>query len=361
MHLTLTMTKTFLRIFSRDRQAIFFSLFFPIIFMSVFGLVGNADNEPMPIGVVNNAGNALAAEFIADLGSNSLFRVTEGTEEELRAGVINGDQQLVLVLPADFQDNGAPADLKLLVDASQVRELAMIMPVLEQALVDVERAMRNTEPLFSLSVEDVQARSQSYLDFLVPGLLAFTIMQISIAGSGYNIVEFRRKGILKRLFVTPLAPHNFISALVLSRALICLIQLTVLLGIAVFVLGVNIVGDFVSLYVVIILGIALFLSLGFCLGSIAKTQQAIGAMGSLFTFPQMFLAGIFYPIDILPELIQPVAQLLPLSFVATGLREIAVNGASLLDIVPTLIGLAVWAVVALLLAIRMFVWKEVAA
>ncbi len=214
MHLTLTMTKTFLRIFSRDRQAIFFSLFFPIIFMSVFGLVGNADNEPMPIGVVNNAGNALAEEFIADLGSSSLFKVTEGTEEELRAGVINGDQQLVLVLPADFQDNGSPADLRLLVDASQVRELAMIMPVLEQALVDVERAMRNTEPLFSLSVEDVQARSQSYLDFLVPGLLAFTIMQISIAGSGYNIVEFRRKGISKRLFVTPLEPHNFISALV---------------------------------------------------------------------------------------------------------------------------------------------------
>jgi ABC-2 type transport system permease protein len=221
--------------------------------------------------------------------------------------------------------------------------------------------MRNTEPLFTLAVEDVQARSQSYLDFLVPGLLAFTIMQISIAGSGYNIVEFRRKGILKRLFVTPLEPRHFIGALVLSRAIICLIQLTVLLGVAIFVLGVNIAGDLASLYVVIILGIALFLSLGFCLGSVAKTQQAIGAMGSLFTFPQMFLAGIFYPIDILPELIQPIAQLLPLSFVANGLREIAVNGASLLDIMPTLIGLIVWAILALILAIRMFVWKEVAA
>ncbi len=360
MNLTLTMTKTFLRIFSRDRQAIFFSLFFPVIFMSVFGLVGNAGNEPMPVGIVNNAGNELAAEFIADLGSNPLFKVTEGLEDELRAQIISGDQQLVLVLPENFQDNGAPADLKLLVDASQVRELAMIMPVLEQALVDVERALRNTDPLFSLTVEDVKARSQSYLDFLVPGLLAFTIMQISIAGSGYNIVEFRRKGILKRLFVTPLEPRNFIGALVLSRALICLIQVTVLLGIAVFVLGVNIAGDFTSLYVIIILGLSLFLSLGFCLGSLAKTQQAIGAMGSLFTFPQMFLAGIFYPIDILPDMVQPVAQLLPLSFVANGLREIAVNGASLLDIVPTLTGLIVWAIIALILAIKMFVWKEVA-
>jgi ABC-2 type transport system permease protein len=74
----------------------------------------------------------------------------------------------------------------------------------------------------------------------------------------------------------------------------------------------------------------------------------------------MFLSGIFYPIDNLPALIQPVAQLLPLSFVVTSLREIAVNGATLLQIIPSIAGLLVWAIVALVLAIRLFVWKEVA-
>ena len=86
---------------------------------------------------------------------------------------------------------------------------------MEQALLEVERELRNNETLFPLSVVDVQARSQRYIDFLVPGLLALTIMQISVAGSGYNIVEFRRKGILKRLFVTPLKPSSFIGGIVL--------------------------------------------------------------------------------------------------------------------------------------------------
>jgi ABC-2 type transport system permease protein len=63
----------------------------------------------------------------------------------------------------------------------------------------------------------------------------------------------------------------------------------------------------------------------------------------------------------LPDLIQPIAQLLPLSFVATGLREIIVNGAAIGDILSTLAGLIVWTVVALGLAIWLFVWKEVAA
>jgi len=232
--------------------------------------------------------------------------------------------------------------------------------VLEQALLDVERQLRASQPLFNLNVEDVKARSQNYLDFLLPGLLAFTLMQISIAGSGYNIVEFRRKGILKRLFVTPIQPRNFIGGLVLARSLICLFQLSLLLSFAVWVIGVNIAGNFAALYLVIMMGTALFLSLGFCLGSLAKTQQAIQALGTLVTFPQMFLSGIFYPIDNLPALIQPVAQLLPLSFVVTSLREIAVNGATLLQIIPSIAGLLVWAIVALVLAIRLFVWKEVA-
>ena len=236
----------------------------------------------------------------------------------------------------------------------------MILPIFEKALVDVERELRETEPLFVLRVEDVQARSQSYLDFLVPGLLAFTLMQISVSGSGFNLVEYRRKGILKRLFVTPVRPRDFILGLVIARLLLCLVQLSVLLGVAIFFLKVRIAGDLVSLYSVIVLGTIIFLSLGFCLGSLAKTQQAILALGNLFIFPQMFLSGIFLPIDSLPELIQPLAKLLPLSFVAGALREISNNGLALWEILPQLTGLGVWLAIGFLLATRLFVWKEVA-
>lgn len=361
MHLTLTLTRTFLKIFSRDRQAIFFSLFFPLVFMSVFGLIGGSEDDPLAIGIVDMAGTPLAADFISGLDDNPLFSVSRGNEADLRDSIIAGDLRLVIVLPEGFEAGGSTAGLRVLVDAAQVRELGMIMPVLEQALVELERRLRGIEPLFTLAIEDVEARSQNYLDFLVPGLLAFTIMQISISGSGYNIVEFRRKGILKRLFVTPLEPRAFIGALVLSRSLICLIQISLLLAIAAFLLRVTLQGSLGALYLVILLGIALFLSLGFCLGSIAKSQQAIMAIGNLFTFPQMFLSGIFYPIDILPALVQPVAQVLPLTFLADALREITIDGASLADISGSLLGLVLWTVISLLLAVRLFVWKEVAA
>jgi ABC-2 type transport system permease protein len=165
---------------------------------------------------------------------------------------------------------------------------------------------------------------------------------------------------LKRLFVTPIKPRDFITAIVLARMAIILIQLTVLILFAVTILDIRIVGNFASFYLIIILGTFIFLCLGFCLGSIVKTQQAVMVVGNLVIFPQMFLSGVFYPIESMPELIQPIANLLPLSVVSTAMREIANNGTSLLEITPTLIGIAAWFVIALVLATRLFVWKEVA-
>lgn len=354
---------TFMKIFLRDRQSIFFSLFFPVIFMTVFGFVNDSEPEPIHIGVVNESPAQVAQNFINELMDDPLFDVTVGDEEPLREELIAGDQTMVLVLPPGFDvQNTADesAQIRVLVDAAQVRQLDMIMPVLEQELLTIERAFRGVEPMFSIALEDVQARSQRYLDFLLPGMLAFTLMQLAIAGSGFNIVEFRRKGILKRLFVTPIQPKDFIASIVVARTGIVLIQLTVLILFAVFVLDVSIIGNFAAFYLVVLLGTFVFLNIGFCLGSIAKTQQAIGALGNIVIFPQIFLSGIFYPIESMPELVQPIAKVLPLSFVSSGLRDIANEGATLLQIYPSLIGIAVWFVIGFFLATRLFVWKEVA-
>jgi len=353
--------KVMLKIHSRDRQAIFFGLFFPLVFMFIISFASGGDPEPIELGIVNNANNNISTDFIASLESTLLFNITIGNEEELREQLIAGDKTVVLVLPDNFQDSGTPADLTVLIDASQVRQAAIVMPVLRTALVDVERQLRNTEPLFDLNVEDVQSRTQSYLDFVVPGLLAFSIMNIAIAGSGFNIVEYRRKGILKRLFVTPIQPRDFIGGLVIARLSICLVQITGLILAAIFLFHVVFVGNLLSLYLFILVGTVIFLCIGFCLGSLARTQQAIMAIGNLVTFPQMILSGIFFPIEALPDLVQPLAKMLPLSFISSGLREIAINGAGLLELVPSIIGMGLWAVVVLVLSIRLFVWKEVAA
>lgn len=356
----LTLAGFFLKIFLRDRQAIFFSLFFPMIFMLVFSFMEGSEPEPVSLGVVNESGSTLSRDMVQLLVDNPQFLVSTGTETEMREALMEGEATLVLVIPEGAGGTGERIALDVLVDAAQVQQLNLILPLLEQTLLGIERELRGTEPLFSVNTIDVQARSQRYIDFLLPGLLAFTLMQVAIAGSGFNIVEYRRKGILKRLFVTPIRPSDFIAGIVLSRTVVCLIQLTVLLLVAILLMDVSILGSYAALYTTIITGTLLFLCLGFMLGSLAKTQQSIMAIGNLVIFPQIFLSGVFYPVDSMPALIQPIASVLPLTFVASALRAIASEGAALTEIPVDLAGIAFWLVVAFLAATRFFVWKEVA-
>lgn len=360
MSLTLVMTKVFLKIFSRDRQAIIFSLIFPLLMMLAFGFFNSGDVDPVAIGIADEANSALSRDFIASIDANPLFAIAQGTEQSLRVQVINGNIGLAILIPEEFRGNPANVALRVIIDTSQTAQMNTVIPLLQQTLVDIERDLRGLEPLFDLTIVDVEARTQTYLDFLVPGLLALMLMQIAMGGSGFNLVEFRRKGILKRLFVTPIQPNNFIAGLVLSRLLIVMVQISVLLGIAIFLLDITFIGNLLTLYMFIILGTTVFLSLGFCLGSLAKSQQAIMAMNMLLTWPQMLLTGIFYPIEAMPSIVQPLANVLPLSFVVNGLRGVAIDGANLAALMPNIIGILVWLAIALGFAIKLFNWKEVA-
>ncbi|MEX2132372.1 MAG: ABC transporter permease, partial [Pseudohongiellaceae bacterium] len=139
--LYLTVARTLTQIFMRDRQAIFFSLFFPIIFMSVFGFVDSRQPEPFNIGLVNEAPGELSANFRETLDQNPLFLVEEGTEEALRESLIAGDTTLVIVIPPEFQQTDSNVQLRVLVDAAQVQMLGLIMPVLDQTLLSIERQL----------------------------------------------------------------------------------------------------------------------------------------------------------------------------------------------------------------------------
>ena len=215
------LTKVFIQIFLRNKQYILFSLILPIVILGIVGL-NDGDRDPIDLGLADNAESELSKQFISSLTSNDLFNLIQESEDVLRDDLINGDLMIALIIPADMGNQVNASKIKLLVDKSQVQFIQTIKPILDQSLLDIERQITGNSPMFSLFVEDVKSRSQGYLDFLLPGIMAFMLMNLSIAGSGFNVVEFRRRGILKRLFVTPIKPIDFVIAIVLARMVIVL-------------------------------------------------------------------------------------------------------------------------------------------
>ena len=286
------LTKVFIQIFLRNKQYILFSLILPLVILGIVGL-NDGDRDPIDIGLADNANSDLSKQFVASLASNNLFNLIQESEEVLRDDLINGDLMIALIIPADIGNQTNASKIKLLVDKSQVQFIQTIKPILDQSLLSIERDITGSSPMFTLFVEDVKSRSQGYLDFLLPGIMAFMLMNLSIAGSGFNVVEFRRRGILKRLFVTPIKPIDFVIAIVLARMVIVLGQLSIIFSFALFALDANIVGSIINLYLVIMLGVLMFLTLGFSLGSLAKTQESVGVLAAIFIYPQLVLSGVF--------------------------------------------------------------------
>ena len=349
----------FIKIFYRDRQSLFFSLLFPLIFTCIFLFSGGEPN-PTKLGLVNQSENELSLKFVELVKKEKSFLVKEGSELKLKEELIAADQTAIIIIPKNFNEFPDPGTLRLLLDASQVRQVGAIRDSLEAVLLSIERDIRNIEPMFSLQLEDVKSRPQRYIDFLLPGILAYMLMNLCIAGSGFNIVEYRRRGILKRLFVTPIQPKDFIISIVLARMFIIMMQLSVILGLAIGLLKINIVGGLVPLYGVILFGAFIFLCVGFFLGSLAKTQESIRPLVLLFTFPQLILSGIFFPISYLPGLIQPIASGLPLSVIASTMRNIANDGGALFAINFNFFGIVFWTFFSFFIATKFFVWQKVA-
>jgi ABC-2 type transport system permease protein len=353
------LTKVFIQIFLRNKQYIVFSLILPLLILAIVGL-NDGDNDPIEIGIVNNSKSNLSQQFVDQLTSNKLFNIIQGSEETLRNELVNGDLMIVLIIPSAMDDKVKSSNIKLLVDKSQTQFIQTIEPILNQSLLSIEREITGRASMFNLVIEDVKSRTLSYIDFLLPGIMAFMLMNLSIAGSGFNVVEFRRRGILKRLFVTPIKPIDFVLAIVIARMVIVLGQLSIIFGFALAILDANIVGSVVSLYFVIMLSVLMFLTLGFSIGSLAKTQESVGVLATIFIYPQLVLSGIFFPIETLPEYIHPFAELLPLSLVADAMRSIANDGLELIDIYANFIGIGIWIVIGMLISTKLFVWKEVA-
>jgi len=354
----LHLAKIFIKIYYRDRQSLAFSLMFPLIFTIVF-LFSGGEPDPTDIGLVNQSQNELSLKFVELVKEKEEFAITQGDEVTLRKQLIAGDLTALIIIPEDFNQSDT-SRLQLLLDASQVRQVDAIKDSLDSMLLSIEREIKNTQPLFMLRLEDVKARPQRYIDFLLPGILAYMLMNLCIAGSGYNLVEYRRRGILKRLFVTPIKPKDFIISIVLARMFIVMMQLSVILALAIGLLKINIIGGLYSIFGVIVLGAVIFLCIGFFLGSLAKTQEAIRPIALLFTLPQLILSGIFFPISSLPMLIQPFAQALPLSVIASSMRDIANDGMSLFVINFNLIGILAWIFISFFAATKFFDWQKVA-
>jgi ABC-2 type transport system permease protein len=360
MRQVLGYTLMLLRAYRRDWVALFFGFFFPLVFMGLFGILNFGSFGTVSVGIVDNANNAQSQQFREGLAKIETLKITNGTTEaDEQENLKKGDRDLVLIIPADFRiapaRPGQPVPtLTLYENQGRGEQVAVGEAILNEVINQMSFAVTQTAPVLTTKKEQVQGRNLKYVDFLTPGILGMTIMQLGVASVMFTFVVDRQRGVIRRIMATPISRRNYMASHVLERLILAVLQVLVLLAVAVFGFKVAIVGSIWVLLLVVILGSVLFLTLGFAVSAFVTTENQAPAIMQLVTLPQMFLSGVFFSREAVPAFLKPVADILPLTFLNEALRQVSTAGASLGQIGPQLLGIVLWSIVTFVIAFRFF-------
>jgi len=341
--------------FVRNRAAVFFSLFLPLIIMLIFGVLNFEGSTTIQLGLVDEAHNEASGAIISAIEGVESFDVATGDRETELATLEDGERDIVLVIPAGWGEMREYPALTAYASASS-QQNAQIGALILNSIVLRFFAGTTDLPASMVTVEQVTARDLGYIDFLVPGIVGMTVMQLGLFGVAFGFVHLKRTGALRRLFATPTSPAYFLGAQVASRLMICVVQVAILLGIGIW-FGLQMFGDYGSLAVIVLLGSVIFLAVGFAIAGWAKNEDQAAPVANLISLPMMFLSGVFFPRDAMPDFLASITQYMPLTYVNEALRAVVNDGASLGSLGPQLLGMGVWAVITFVLAVRLFRWE----
>ena len=157
------------------------------------------------------------------------------------------------------------------------------------------------------------------VDLYVPGITAAFIMTNGIIALTATNTEFKRRGIIKRLSITPLTKLDWIVGNILTQTLLNLMLTGIMIGLGWLLFNVRIVPDALSI-VLILLGSMMFSGIGMTLSGFIKDVEAASAIGNAIAFPMMFLSGTYFPLEIMPSYIQSISKVLPLTYFSEGLK-----------------------------------------
>jgi ABC-2 type transport system permease protein len=204
--------------------------------------------------------------------------------------------------------------------------------------------------------QTIATENLNFISYFVPSMLGLSVMQVGIFAA-IPLVADREKLILKRLAATPLRRWQLVGSNVLMRLLIAFTQAVIIVAVGALVFGVQITGSIALTAVFVILGSVAFLALGYVVASYAKTEDSANGMTSVIQFPMMFLSGTFFPIDQMPDVLQTVARVIPLTYLSDALRQVMVGGAPFAPLWLCAAVLLAWLIGGYAIASMKFRWQ----
>jgi ABC-2 type transport system permease protein len=345
----------------RSRIGLFFSLIFPVILILMFGAIFSGNGAAaIPVYVQNNdAASPVSAGFISALNATNAMHITlvDSSANFTQYLKSHSSSDGIVIPPGFGADFTAGKQVNVTIYGNPTSSTSGIITGITSAVVDAfNLKLVQGTPVIGVQQQSVVAKSYKYIDYLVPGLIGFSVLTSPMFALVNISSQYKRDKVFKQLSLTPLTKTEWLLSKITWYIVLTIISFFLMTTLGVGLLGAHVAYS-LEIIPFLLLGPFLFVSLGMLVGTVSKSVESAAVVGNLVTFPMMFLSGTFFPVSTMPAYLQNIAHVLPLFYVIDGLNNVMLYGnygAALVDVGV----LAVLSVVVFALAVRFFKWRE---
>lgn len=357
----LAITKASLTAIFRSPSAVTFSFVFPLIFILVFGFIGNNGRVAIRVAFEKNSDTTnLVYQQIKDIPG---LQIIDKDSNELVNDLQKGRLAAIINMTRDA-DTAKPVAISIKTsDAVNSQNIAVLRSILDGVIKSInESKFANIPSVAVVNDEVVKIAGRKYLtiDFILPGQLGFSLLSAGVFGVAFIFFNLRQTLVLKRFFATPVRRQYIVLGEGISRVLFGMITAIVILLIGHFAFGFTLVNGlltFIELLFFSLIGLIVFMGFGFIVSGLAKSESAIPPLANIITLPQFLIGGTFFSTDALPKWLKTIADVMPLKHLNDAMRSVAFEGLHITDCLTQLGFLGLWGVAAYLVAVRVFSWE----
>ena len=314
----------------RSRGTIFWAIVFPVLLILMFGAIFSGSDNPTYTLEVQDLDNSTWSHTYLDMLENiSILKIkTISNNATITEYIQENDLRGALVIPKGFGDKinesfidkNAKINLSFYYDPSDQGATSVTRSIIGSSLQELNLGLTGGYHVIGLDQVSTITKKFKYIDFFIPGMIGFTIMQLCIYGSIERTIKYRKDGILRKLLTTPITKTEWIFSKMLFMLFLSFFSTAIAIIIGILAWGVVIHFN-IWMLIILIANSFLFSGIGMIIGRFVKEEETADMAAGAITFPMMFLAGTFFPLEQMPQFLQTFAQILPLYYVNEGLRN----------------------------------------
>jgi ABC-2 type transport system permease protein len=357
----------------------------PLFMMLMIGFIfpsgdSTISNQPialanMDTGYNNNfLGNTFEAQLKVVNNKTGMMDLSKAKDfNDIKNKILNSEASGGIIIQKNFSSNilsGNQGYIAIVVDQSNPQMSVMIQAVLSKTIeaMGEQMAIHNLNSKYNMSITqatsmvkpyNVQLRSvpeekTNYFQFVAPGIIAMVVMMALMTGLPHAISYEKDMGTLDGMLAAPINRLSIILGKVMAQTVRGMLQGFIILLLAVLLFGVVIQGSILLVIALIILTVFSFVGLGILITSFTDKEETATMVMMTLMFPMMFLSGVFFPLQQMPEYMQTFAHFLPLTYATIALRKVMVLGADITTVASEIMILVGFGVILLMIAVPMF-------